>query len=320
MADLVITAASVSADGAAAIDVGTAGATITAGQSIYKDATDSNKLKLADADTLAASIAAGISLNPASSGQLVRYVKAGTLNLGSGVTPGRVYAVSTTAGGIAAIGDIGIDDYPTVLGVGTSASAIMVGIIPSRVASEDSMKPWIATNTAAGSQLSASGANLIVATTIPGALIGLGTAIRTRGTLRVTVATGAVTGELVWRLGGTAASATDGTAVWASGTFDPATDDDVNWDLEGSCIAAAGNNFFASAGAGVHGVGSGGTPGSPIPTCVPMVDQDLNIGTWTAGSDLVCKLVWIFSTTGNTMQVNTCSLEVLQPDAALTLP
>ena len=66
MADLTITAANcVAGDGSTTV-TGTAGATITAGQAVYKDST-TGKYLLADSDsaTVAAKRAAGVALNGA---------------------------------------------------------------------------------------------------------------------------------------------------------------------------------------------------------------------------------------------------------------
>lgn len=123
-ADLSITAGSVIASSQATVFNGTAGATITAGQVVYRD-TSTNTIKLADADASAATAAAfGIALNGASTGQPVRVVTAdpaltvgGTLSL---TAP--VYVLSGTAGGIAPIADLAAGDYPVVLLVATSTS------------------------------------------------------------------------------------------------------------------------------------------------------------------------------------------------------
>ena len=50
MAAISITAANVLKSSTGQVSVGTAGATITAGQSVYIDTSDSNKIKLADAN------------------------------------------------------------------------------------------------------------------------------------------------------------------------------------------------------------------------------------------------------------------------------
>ena len=135
MSDLTITAANVSAGANATLDTGTAGATITAGQTVYKDLTDSSKLKLTDKDAAATAVAAGIAVHGASSGQPVDYVKSGDLNLVGGVTRGRIYVVSSTAGGIASSTDIatGSTQYVTTLGVGTATSVLTVRVQVSGV-------------------------------------------------------------------------------------------------------------------------------------------------------------------------------------------
>lgn len=134
MADLSITAANVSAGPKATIDTGTAGATITAGQTLYKDLTDSSRLKLADQDAAATAVLAGIALHGAASGQPVDYIKRGKLNLNSGVTIGRFYCVSSTAGGIGTSTDVTAGKYATYVGVGTATSSIEVAIQVSGVA------------------------------------------------------------------------------------------------------------------------------------------------------------------------------------------
>ena len=69
MADITVTAGNVDPGNNATIIGVTAGVTITAGQVVYKDTTDGNKYKLADADVLATAAARGISLNGAANNQ-----------------------------------------------------------------------------------------------------------------------------------------------------------------------------------------------------------------------------------------------------------
>ena len=84
MADLVITASQVKAGAGAVEGTGVAGATVTAGQSVYEDATD-GKIKLADCNlSLAAAKAKGVSLHGALAGQPLRYQKGGKLVAGAG--------------------------------------------------------------------------------------------------------------------------------------------------------------------------------------------------------------------------------------------
>jgi hypothetical protein len=124
MADVTVTAANVElVDGNTGVL--TAGATITAGQAIYKDTSDSNKAKLADADagtTLAATVE-GIALSGATSGNKVTFAKLGAeVDIGGTVSMGRVYVLSGTAGAIAPEADLATSDRCSVIGYATSAT------------------------------------------------------------------------------------------------------------------------------------------------------------------------------------------------------
>ena len=134
MADLSITAADVIKTDSTLIAEGTAGATVTAGQPVYKDSTASGKLKPADADVLATAAAVGIALHGASDGQPLRYATGGNLTLSAVMTVGAVYVVSTTAGGIAPVADLGSGDYVTLLGVATTTSNIKLSVSVSGIA------------------------------------------------------------------------------------------------------------------------------------------------------------------------------------------
>lgn len=127
MADLTITAANVVAGSGAKIKHGTAGATITAGQALYLDSSD-GKYKLADNDSATAAVRsfAGIALNGASNGQPLAVLEAGSITIGATTAVGIVYCLSSTAGGICPSADIATGDYNTVIGVGTSTTAILV--------------------------------------------------------------------------------------------------------------------------------------------------------------------------------------------------
>lgn len=128
MADLSITAANVAAGTGAVKETGTAGATITAGQAVYKDASDSGKFKLADNDSATAAVRSfyGIALHGASSGQPLTVLKEGPITIGATTAVGVVYCLSSTAGGICPNADIATGDYNTVIGVGTSTTVIQV--------------------------------------------------------------------------------------------------------------------------------------------------------------------------------------------------
>lgn len=109
MADLTITAASVAKHtgtiSPSVVGSGTAGATITAGQSVYLDSTTST-LKLADADASAATASGvGIALHGSLNGQPLTYVTGGFFTPGATLAKGQVYCISATAGGIAPISD-----------------------------------------------------------------------------------------------------------------------------------------------------------------------------------------------------------------------
>ena len=135
MSDLTITAANV-AQGAGASKVhGTAGASITAGQTVYLDSAD-NTYKLYDADsaTAAARVCAGIALHAASSGQPIAVHTDGPIAIGATVTAGVGYYGSDTAGGICPIADLETGDYPCFLGFATSTSVIDVDIVHAGVA------------------------------------------------------------------------------------------------------------------------------------------------------------------------------------------
>src|SRR5688572_2641248 len=110
MASLTITASQVALVSGEVIR-GTAGATITAGQSVYLD-TATNKWKLAQADGTIAEAGQsglGIALHGASDGQPLAVAGPGCdVNLGAGAAAvaSIVYVVSPTAGEIGVIGDV----------------------------------------------------------------------------------------------------------------------------------------------------------------------------------------------------------------------
>lgn len=129
MADLTITAADVVKGSSSSTDAGTAGASITAGQAVYKDTGDSDKWKLADNDDTALKAGSGglgIALHAASSGQPLTILLSGDLDVGATLTVGEVYVLSSTAGGICPVADLGTGDYVTILGVATAADNLRV--------------------------------------------------------------------------------------------------------------------------------------------------------------------------------------------------
>jgi hypothetical protein len=124
MADYSITAASFQPSAYAEYDTGIAGATITAGQPVYKDASDSNKLKLADANlSLAASRVVGLAAHGAAAGQRLAFVKKDPkLVPGFTLTAGDIAILSATAGAIAPVADLATGHYPVVLGAANSTT------------------------------------------------------------------------------------------------------------------------------------------------------------------------------------------------------
>lgn len=131
MASLTITAAQVVLNSGESIR-GTAGATITAGASVYLDTT-TNTWKLAQADGTAAEAGQdglGIALHGASSGQPLAIAGPGCdVTLGAGAAPAAsaVYIVGATAGDIAAAADVSTTgNYRSVLCVGKGSNKVRV--------------------------------------------------------------------------------------------------------------------------------------------------------------------------------------------------
>lgn len=131
MVDLVITAASV-VTGSNKVVHGTAGATITAGQVVYlDDATRSYKLADNDSGTAAVRSPAGIALNAAATGQPVSVHTQGAITIGATLTGGVAYYLSGTPGGICPVADLATGDYPTFIGIATSATSMKVNLTES---------------------------------------------------------------------------------------------------------------------------------------------------------------------------------------------
>ncbi|MGQ3299643.1 hypothetical protein [Reyranella sp.] len=126
MADLSITAASVLAGATALVEHGEkAGATLVAGQVVYKDNADF-RLKLSDNDsgTPGVRTVLGITLNGGAAGQPVSIVKKGPVTLNAVLTAGVVYGVSSTPGGIAPLADVASGDDVIILGVALSTTVL----------------------------------------------------------------------------------------------------------------------------------------------------------------------------------------------------
>lgn len=132
MSDISITAANVVASSSAVIRRAIAGGTITAGQPIYLDSSDSYSAKAADADASASANVVGVALNGASDGQPVDYVvEDPSFTPGGTTTAGTPYFASTNAGGICPIADLASGDYVAFLGIGLSSNKLFLRIAAS---------------------------------------------------------------------------------------------------------------------------------------------------------------------------------------------
>jgi hypothetical protein len=127
MADLSITAANVLKGANAVVYYGTAGAAITAGQVVYKDAA-TGTYKLADSNVAGATTPAGIALHAAATGQPLAVQTAGDITLGAVLTAGAAYYLSETAGGIEPAADLGSGETIALLGLAKSISVLALKI------------------------------------------------------------------------------------------------------------------------------------------------------------------------------------------------
>jgi len=133
MADLIITPANVKNDTTLPCQTktGIAGGTITAGQPLYADAADSNKVKAADSNVSAALAAVvGIAAHGATLDQPITYfVPLGDFNPGASVTIGETYYLSETVGGIQPSADLGTGEFVTPLFIGVTTSKVRLDIM-----------------------------------------------------------------------------------------------------------------------------------------------------------------------------------------------
>lgn len=135
MTDLSITPANVVWIGGTAMKNGTAGGTVAQGEVLYKDTSDSNHLKLADASAAASAVVEGIALNSAEDGQPVAYAPDGAqINVGGSTVAGTNYVLSATAGGIAPEADILQGEYVSTLFVGSGSAVVTISINNSGIA------------------------------------------------------------------------------------------------------------------------------------------------------------------------------------------
>jgi hypothetical protein len=117
------------------MEMGRFGATVTAGQAVYRDSSDSYDLKLAIATSAAAAAVYGIALNGGADGQPAEILRAGLYNPGGTVVVGQLYCVSAAAAGaIVPYGDLATLEYVSFIGVGITAALIYVNFTVSGIA------------------------------------------------------------------------------------------------------------------------------------------------------------------------------------------
>jgi hypothetical protein len=124
MTDLSVTAANVVAGDGAVMETGTAGATITAGQLVYKDANGKYQLADNNSATAKARVPRGVALHGSLANQPLTIQRSGKITIGATVTAGVVYYASDTPGGICPVADLASGEYPCTVGMASSASQI----------------------------------------------------------------------------------------------------------------------------------------------------------------------------------------------------
>lgn len=105
-----------------------AGATVAAGQPVYRN-TSTGEYELADADTDAASEFAGVAITDGVDGREMLMAPPGAvINWGATLPAGTIVTLSTTAGGICPEADLATGDYVVVLAIGAgTANAEIIG-------------------------------------------------------------------------------------------------------------------------------------------------------------------------------------------------
>ncbi|MEP7286646.1 MAG: hypothetical protein ABI947_12865 [Chloroflexota bacterium] len=138
MSDIVVVPSGViPANANTVIARGTAGATITAGQTVYADAANNNQIKPATQTSPAAAAVVGVALNSASSGQPVEYATSGDVTFTNLLATSKVYVLGSGAGGLSLSADLDSaatnTRYGTVIGVATSGTNLRLSIVTSGV-------------------------------------------------------------------------------------------------------------------------------------------------------------------------------------------
>lgn len=129
MADLTITAANVVLVSGPKT-TGTAGESLTAGQSVYLKSSDSKIYKADNNVTSAEASCVGIALHAAAANQPITYaIDTAVVNMGATLTVGETYIVSSTAGGVAPVADVSTN-FVTHLGVALTAANLSLKLVP----------------------------------------------------------------------------------------------------------------------------------------------------------------------------------------------
>lgn len=132
--DYSVTATSVVPSSGATIARGTAGATITAGQSVSIDSNSAIQLYDANSGTSSTRTFAGIALTGAASGQPILYCTADpSFTPGFTVAAGAIVIGSATAGGLCPAADLATGHYLTVVGVGIGSNKIKFSALAASV-------------------------------------------------------------------------------------------------------------------------------------------------------------------------------------------
>ena len=129
MVDIAITPASVVAGTNATKVSGIAGATILAGQLVYKDeATQKYLLCDTNAVDTAARRPAGVALHGASLNQPLTLATSGDVTIGGTLVAGTDYFASDTPGGLCPKADVGTGEAVAFIGLARSTSVIAIDI------------------------------------------------------------------------------------------------------------------------------------------------------------------------------------------------
>jgi hypothetical protein len=135
MADIVITPASVVPGANAIIEHGWAGATILAGQVVYRADSTDGKYRLADNNVptpVEVHTPRGIALHGASANQPLTIIKSGTVTMGATLVANTAYYLSDTPGGICLVADLTVPiatgEQPVMLGFSASTTVLNVDI------------------------------------------------------------------------------------------------------------------------------------------------------------------------------------------------